>query len=153
LDAMLIRNVDPATEKAILLDFTDEDHSFYFLLIQRNDEHGNIVPMRSIWFDRVDLKISRQVVYAPSSNILSDTRYSNWTDYSGVSFPKTIDINRPTDGYGVVLDVVKMDMNLNLTDQQFSLQQPAGSKLQIIGAPTIPAAAAPPQKTSQKSQR
>ncbi len=135
LDAMLIQPVDPAREKATLLDFTDEDHSFYLLLIYRNDGKGNIVPLRSIWFDRVDLQIVRQVVYSPDSNTLSDTRYSNWTDYAGVSFPKTIDINRPTDGYGVVLDVVKMEINNTLTDQQFTLQQPAGSKLQVIGSP------------------
>lgn len=140
LDAMLIQSVDPAREKATLLDFTDEDHSFYFLLVQRIDANGNIVPMRSIWFDRVDLQIVRQVVYNADSNILSDTRYSNWTDFAGVSFPKTIDINRPTDGYGVVLDVMKMEMNMNLTDQQFTLQQPAGSKLQLIGSPNYTAA-------------
>jgi hypothetical protein len=91
--------------------------------------------LRSIWFDRVDLQIVRQVVYSPDSNTLSDTRYSNWTDFSGVSFPKTIDINRPTDGYGVVLDVVTLKINIALTDQQFTLQQPAGSKLQVIGSP------------------
>jgi hypothetical protein len=150
LDAMLIRPVDPAKEKDTLLDFTDEDHSFYFLLIQRNDERGNIVPLRSIWFDRVDLQIVRQVVYSPDSNILSDTRYSNWTDYGGVPFAKTIDINRPTDGYGVVLDVVKMEMNVPLTDQQFTLAQPPGSKLQVIGSPALPT---PAPTTPLKNQR
>jgi outer membrane lipoprotein-sorting protein len=150
LDSMLIQPLDPAREKATLLDFTDEDHSFYFLLIQRNDEHGNIVPMRSIWFDRVDLQLKRQVVYSSDSNILSDTRYSNWSDYSGVAFPKTIDINRPVDGYGVVLDVVKIEMNLPLTDQQFALQQPAGSKLQVIGSPSfVPATPAGVQKNQK----
>jgi hypothetical protein len=106
--------------------------------------------MRSIWFDRVDLQISRQVVYGTESNILSDTRYSNWTEFAGVPFPKTIDINRPTDGYGVVLDVVKMEMNLQLTDQQFTLQQPAGSKLQVIGKPAgMPAQLATPSKNQR----
>jgi hypothetical protein len=150
LESLLIKPLDPAKEKDTLLDFTDEDHSFYFLLIQRNDEHGNIVPLRSIWFDRVDLQLTRQVVYSPDSNILSDTRYSNWSDFSGVSFPKTIDINRPTDGYGVVLDIVKLELNTPLTDQQFALPQPAGSKLQVIGSPAV----IPPQPAaSQKSQK
>jgi hypothetical protein len=146
LDSMMIRPLDPERETATLLDFTDEDHSFYFLLFQRNDEQGNIVPLRSIWFDRVNLQIARQVVYLPDANLLSDTRYSNWTDFAGVSFPKTIDINRPTDGYGVVLDVVKMEMNVSLTDQQFALQQPPGSKLQLIGSPAnVPAQPATPK--------
>jgi outer membrane lipoprotein-sorting protein len=149
LDAMLILPVDAAREKATLLDFTDEDHSFYMLLVQRNDEHGNIIPLRSIWFDRLDLQIIRQVVYGLDGNTSSDTRYSNWTDYSGVSFPNTIDINRPTDGYGVVLDVVKMEMNTPLSDQQFVLQQPPGSKLQVIGSPTV----IPQPPSAQKSQK
>ena len=150
LDAMLIHPVSAGKEQATLLDDTDEEHSFYFLLVQRNDEKGNIVPLRSIWFDRIDLQIVRQKVYRPDGNTLSDTRYSNWSDFAGVSFPKTIDINRPTDGYGVVLDVVKLEMNLNLTDQQFALQQPAGSKLQVIGSPTN----VPPQPANgQKGQK
>lgn len=135
LEAMVIRPINLAKEKVTLLDFTDEDHSFYFLLVQRSDEKGNIVPLRSIWFNRVDLEIARQVVYAPDANTVSDTRYSDWTDFSGIRFPKTIDINRPIDGYGVVIDIEKMDMNVALTDQQFVLQQPAGSKLQVIGSP------------------
>ena len=150
LESMLIRPLDPATEKATLLDFTDEDHSFYFLLIQRVDDKGNVIPLRSIWFDRLDLQISRQVVYGPDANIVSDTRYSNWTDFSGTNFPKTMDINRPTDGYGVVLDVLKMEMNAPLTDQQFALQQPAGSKLQVIGSPAgVPAGAVAAQKNQK----
>ncbi|HEY3838639.1 MAG TPA: hypothetical protein VGL72_18800 [Bryobacteraceae bacterium] len=137
LDSMLIRPIEKGKEQAILLDDTDEDSSFYILLVERNDDGGNIIPLRSVWFDRTNLQIIRQVVYSPDSNTTSDTRYSNWTDFGGVSFPKTIDINRPTDGYGVVLDVVKMEMNVPLTDQQFVLQQPPGSKLQMIGKPVV----------------
>ena len=142
LDAMLIRPIEKGKEQAILLDDTDEDQSLYIMLIERNDDQGNIVPLRSVWFDRTNLQIIRQVVYSPDANTTSDTRYSNWADFGGVSFPKTIDINRPTDGYGVVLDVVKMEMNVPLTDQQFVLNQPPGSKLQVIGKPTVPQPAA-----------
>lgn len=151
LDAMLIQPVDPARgEMATLLDDTDEEQAFYFLLIQRKDEQGNIVPLRSIYFDRVDLQIVRQKVYGPDGITLSDTRYSNWKDYSGISFPDTIDINRPVDGYGVVLDVVKMEMDPKLTDQQFALAQPPGYKLQVIGSPPIvPPQPAPPQKNQK----
>jgi outer membrane lipoprotein-sorting protein len=131
---MMIRPIDPATEHSMLVDDTDEDHAVYILLVFGNDSKGNAVPLRSIWFDRVDLSITRQEIYAPNSNILSDTRYSDWTIYSGINFPKSIDINRPIDGYGVSLDVVNMKMNVPVTDQQFVLQQPPGTTLQTIGA-------------------
>jgi hypothetical protein len=34
----------------------------------------------------------------------------------------------------VVLDMTEMQMNLNLTSDKFVLNQPEGSKLQVIGA-------------------
>ena len=144
LESLLIRPIDPSREQSVLIDDTDEDHAVYILLVFGNDAGGNAVPLRSIWFDRVDLSITRQETYAPNSNILSDTRYSDWTSYSGVMFPKSIEINRPIDGYGVALDVVDMKMNVPVTDKQFELQQPAGSTLQTIGshanAPATPPA-------------
>jgi hypothetical protein len=70
-----------------------------------------------------------------SASIVSDTRYSKWTAYNGVMFPAHIDINRDEDGYGLVLDVTQMKMNIDLTDPQFVLTQPTGSALQVIGAP------------------
>jgi hypothetical protein len=149
LESLMIRPIDLGKEGAMLIDDTDEDHAVYILLIFGNDAKSNAVPLRSIWFDRLDLSIIRQEVYAPNSNIVSDTRYSDWTDYSGVSFPKSIDINRPIDGYGVALDVVDMKMNVPVTDKQFDLQQPAGSTLQTIGASGSITSPAPPAKNQK----
>ena len=42
-------------------------------------------------------------------------------------FPAHIDINRPVEGYGLVMDVIDMKMNINLTDDKFALNQPEGS--------------------------
>jgi len=50
-------------------------------------------------------------------------------------FPAHIDINRPKDQYGVALEVIDMQMNGNLADDKFNLNQPEGSQLQMIGAP------------------
>ncbi len=89
---------------------------------------------RNVWFDRLDLSIVRQKVLDETGSIISDTRYSKWQQYSGVQFPAHIDINRPKDGYGLVLDLLDMKMNLMLTDDKFAVPQPEGSQLQIIGA-------------------
>jgi len=152
LESMLIRPVNPAKEHTLLFDFSDEDNSFYILMFFGNAANGGTIPLRSVWFDRLDLGIIRQVTYSPNSNTLSDTRYSEWDTFSGVLFPKKIDINRPVDGFGVVLVYVDMKMNTPMTDQQFVLNQPAGTTLQVIGHPAEippqPAASAPP-----KSQR
>jgi hypothetical protein len=117
------------------VDATDEDNAFYILYFLKKAPNGDWLHARGVWFDRIDLSIARQVVYDESGAIVSDTRYSKWTNYSGVMFPAHIDLNRPRDGFGVVLDLIDLQMNLNLTDDKFILNQPEGSQLQVIGAP------------------
>jgi outer membrane lipoprotein-sorting protein len=129
LSSMLIMPVDAATEGTSLIDFIDEDNAFYVLNFVRQGE-----VMRQVWFDRLDLTIVRQMVWnQPSGELVSDTRYSKWTPYSGVMFPAHIDINRPKDEYGVVLDIIEMKMNTDLGDDKFVLNQPEGAQLREIG--------------------
>jgi hypothetical protein len=50
----------------------------------------------------------------------------------------------------VVIDLVKMDINKGVPDDQFVLDQPEGTTLQVIGQPPVTPAApvAPPKKGS-----
>ncbi len=133
--SMLIRPADDATESAALMDQTDEDNALYILLYVRKGA-GGLLPAisRSVWFDRLDLSMVRQMVFDDDGNIVSDTRYSNWQPYNGVLFPAHIDINRPKDAYGVVMDVIDMKMNKTMTDDQFVLKRPDGAQMQVVGA-------------------
>jgi hypothetical protein len=135
LSAMLIKPMDPATEKAVLEDHTDEETALYQLLYLRTAPDGQLVLLRSIWFDRLDLSIVRQQAFDTTGTIISDTHYLKWQNYNGVMFPSHIDINRNLDGYGVTMDVVEMQMNKSLTDAQFVLNQPEGATLRHIGGP------------------
>lgn len=137
LSSMLIRPADPETESIMLEDATDEENALYILHFVRKKSSGEFFLFRNVWFDRVDLSIVRQKVMDEDGLILSDTRYSKWQPYSGVSFPAHIDINRPKDGYGVVIDVTQMQMNKEMNTEQFALPRPEGSQLQTIGAPVI----------------
>jgi hypothetical protein len=136
--SMLIRPADSATEVPVLIDQTDEDNALYILHFLRKSPSGELLPTvsRSVWFDRLDLSIVRQIVFDPDSSIVSDTRYSKWQPYgdSKALFPAHIDLNRPKDGYGVVMDVIDMKMNKAMTDEMFLLTQPDGTQLQRIGA-------------------
>jgi outer membrane lipoprotein-sorting protein len=135
LEALLVKPVAP-TEKAILENFTDEDNAFYILHVVR--ENGQQLDLtRTIWFNRVDLRLARLIILDPMGNILTDARYSQWEMYDGVPFPKHIEIDRPQDEYAVVLDVVKMDINKGVSDDKFVLNQPEGTTLQTVG--TTPA--------------
>jgi outer membrane lipoprotein-sorting protein len=134
LSSMLIRPAEPG-ETASSVDFVDEDNALSVLFFIRKAPNGDPTIVRGVWFDRIDLSIVRQTVYDESGALVSDTRYSKWQPYNGVMFPAHIDINREKDGYGVALDVIDMQTNLNLTDDKFLLNQPEGSQLQVIGAP------------------
>ena len=146
LDALMVKPVDAKDEKVFLENFTDEDNAFYILHVIR-EPNGHVQLDRTIWFNRLDLEMARQIIFDADGNILTDARYSQWKSYDNVAFPKHIEINRPRDEYGVVLDVVKMDINKGVADDKFVLPQPEGSKLQVIGqGPTPPA---PPQGKKQ----
>jgi len=131
LEALMVRPVE-ATDKLLLENFTDEDNAFYILQIVR--ENGSDLQLkRTIWFNRLDLLLARELVFDETGNILTDARYSEWKAYDNVRFPKHVEINRPHDEYGVVMDVVKMDINKGVSDDKFVLDQPEGTKLQVLG--------------------
>src|ERR1017187_5187196 len=127
-------------------------HFLAVLLVAPRPPDGQIVPTRSVWFNRINLHIARQLVFDPAGNILTDARYSDWQNYDGLPFPKTIDITRPQDEYAVVLTVVKMDINRGVADDKFVLEQPEGTQLQVLGqpAPTPPPAPPPVPKGKKK---
>jgi len=131
LEALMVRPVDP-TDKLLIENFTDEDNAYYILQLVRENA-GNLQLARTIWFNRIDLLLSRELVFEASGNILTDARYSQWKTFDNVSFPKHVEINRPFDEYGVVMDVVKMEINKGVSDDKFVLDQPEGSKLQVLG--------------------
>jgi len=132
-DAMLVRPVDPAN-KVMLENFTDEDNAVY-ILHEVNETGGELHLRRDVWFNRLDLHLSRQMVFDETGNILTDARYSQWKTYDNVAFPKHIEVNRPRDEYAVVIDIVKMDINKGLTNYKFLLEQPPGTTLQVLGQP------------------
>jgi hypothetical protein len=138
LEALLVRPIEPESEEIILENFTDEENAVYILIVLRRGGDGRPVLQRQLWFDRLKLQLVRQLIFDPSGDILTDARYSDWQAYDGVPFPKQIEINRPQDEYGVVMTVVKMDINKQVTDDKFVLEQPAGSQLQLLGETTPP---------------
>jgi hypothetical protein len=137
LEALMVRPVDTA-EKTLIENFTDEANAYYILHTVR-EVMGELRLNRTIWFNRLDLRLERQMSFDDSGNMLTDARYSGWKTYDNVPFPQHIEINRPRDEYGVVIDLVKMDINKGVTDDKFVLDQPEGTKLQILGQPPLPA--------------
>ncbi len=142
LNALLVRPVDTAHNKLLMENLTDEDNAHYILQEIRETPDGQLHLQRTIWFNRVNLQLARQLIFDPDGNILSDARYAQWKAYDNVPFPKHIEINRPHDEYGVVIDLVKMDINKGVSDDKFVLEQPEGTTLKIVGQPPV----TPPKK-------
>lgn len=137
-DAMLVRPIDLKNNKVLMENLTDEDGAYYILHEIHERANGQLLLRRTIWFNRLDLLLARQLIFDDDGNIRTDVRYSEWKPWDNVPFPKHIDFNRPHDEIGLVLDVVKMDINKGVSDDKFVLTQPEGTKLQNVGQPIEP---------------
>ncbi len=138
LEALIVRPVDSSSETALIENLTDEDNAVYILHIIRND-NGKLHLARNLWFDRLTLNLMRQEIFDASGDILTDARYADWHTYDRVRFPKRIEINRPQDEYGVVMTVVKMDINKTITDEKFALERPPGVQITVLGETPVAA--------------
>jgi hypothetical protein len=132
LDAIRVRPMDSAVDRVLMENLTDEEY-FYYIVHLVHEEHGRLVQSRSIWFNRLDLRMARQLIYDTAGNILTDARYNEWHAFDNVAFPKHIEIHRPHEEYGATIDIVKMDINKGVSDDKFVLTQPEGTVLKVIG--------------------
>lgn len=133
LEALLVRPVDTVHYKIVMTNMTDEDETFYIIHEIGQKPNGELEMHRTLWFNRLDLLLARQIIFDAAGNILTDCRYSEWKPWDNVPFPKHIDFNRPQDGIGVVIDILKMDINKGVPDDKFVLTQPEGTRLQNVG--------------------
>jgi outer membrane lipoprotein-sorting protein len=133
LDAMLVKPADLATERIHLQDDTDVDHAWYVLQVARKGANDTDLPDRSVWFDRLDLRVIRQRIFDEAGLIVSDTKYDKWQEKNDIFFPMHIDASFKKDGYGTVIDISDVNMNPPLTDEQFRLEKPEGYTLKNLG--------------------
>lgn len=132
LHSLLIAPPDPNTQYTLLEDDTDETKAVYILFIIQK-EGDRLMLVRNVYFNRYTLQISRQKTFDNVGNIRSDTKYAAWKAYNGVSFPSSIDIQRPEDGYEVVLTLIDMKINApEVNADKFTLKQPPGAQVKMI---------------------
>ena len=135
-DALLLRDIG-SDEIAVLengyetvLDAKKHrvDQPDYQMAVIRRGSNGWFLS-RKIEFSRSDLLPHRQQIYDQQGNVVTDARYQNYKDYSGIAFPSTIGIERLREGYDITLSILKLEMNRVLTDEQFALEQPPGAEV------------------------
>jgi outer membrane lipoprotein-sorting protein len=141
-DALLLRAIDPENETAVLEDSTETmtadkgrqyEQPDYVLDIIRGQGNDSWLA-RKIVFSRIDLLPDRQLIYDQTGTLVTDAHYSKYQDFNGVLFPARIEIRRPEEEYDITLTIVKLDMNLPLTDDKFVLEQPPGAQVIRLGA-------------------
>jgi outer membrane lipoprotein-sorting protein len=156
-DALLLKPIDAEKEIAVLEHTTeivkdpkthkDAEQGAYTLLIIDRDGGGAYLS-RKIVFSRTDLLPHEQYIYDRQGRLLTYAHYENFAAKAGIMLPGIISIQRPIEGYGITLSMVKLDVNVPLTDDQFVLTQPAGS--QFINLDTQSSAAAAREQESKE---
>jgi hypothetical protein len=141
LNALLIHEIDPQNELAVLETTTElvqdtktkkqVSEPYYIVDVMHHASDGTWLD-RKVFFSRIDLQPRKQVLYDKAGNPATIATYDNFNVHDGVIFPSIIEIKRPKEEYTIQLGVVKVTFNQPLTDEQFELQQPAGSQLQIL---------------------
>jgi outer membrane lipoprotein-sorting protein len=151
-DALLIRPVDPDNEIAVLENSYEILHDAkqhpilqedYELVVIRKKNEKDAVLSRKIVFSRTDLLPRRQYIYDDQGKLVTDARYAEYKEYEGVKFPSRIEIDRPQEEYDIKMNILKLDINKPLTDEQFTLEQPAGADVAHLGGPQSSAVTGP----------
>ncbi len=137
-DALLLKPIDPDREIVVLENTTevvkdpnthkDAEQDAYAVLVIDKDEFGHFLTRRIV-FSRTDLLPHEQFLYNRQGQLVTYARYENFTEKDGIKLPEMVSIQRPIEGYSLVLNMVKLDVNVPLTDDQFVLTQPPGSQL------------------------
>ena len=129
LDAMLVRGPEPGREQAMLEVVSEVRNSFYIVHILRAKAAGKLSLARKIWFERQELSLVRLQIFDESAEVVSEVRYSNHAEFSGIPYARHITLDRPKDLYGLILSISKMEFNQPLGEEKFSLEQPPGTEL------------------------
>jgi hypothetical protein len=142
LDAMVVRGMAPDDLYTVTADSdTVEDASKKHLLIiqeyvlsvmRRKSGTQELRPLRVIHFHRDDLLPYQQELYDDQGNLETLVTYGRYADYGEHQYPSTVTIKRPLEDYQVVLTVEKVTQNMPLSDDQFQIKIPEGTKIQKL---------------------
>ena len=126
----------PAGAHVLFEQFDVDPNRYYILTLLREAAGGNLEIARKIWFDRVDLGVSRVQLYGAAGRLDSDIVYSDWQPIVAGSapttagnYPRDIRIWRPQDDYKLEIRILKLTVNEEITADRFELDQPPGTEL------------------------
>jgi outer membrane lipoprotein-sorting protein len=134
----------PAAAHVLFEQFDADPNRYYILTLLRDVAGGKIEIARKIWFDRVNLRVSRVQLYGAAGRLDADVAYSDLqpigsptaggaTSATSASYPRDIHIWRPQDDYKLEIRILKLTVNEEITADRFDLTQPPGTELVRLG--------------------
>jgi outer membrane lipoprotein-sorting protein len=141
-DAMFVRGIGPndAFTKTADSDTVEDAAKKHLLIIPkymlsvmrpRPNSH-ELQPLRVIHFHREDLLPYQQDLYDEHNNLETQIIYGRYADFGDNKYPSTVTIKRPMEQYQVILTVEKVTENMPLSDDQFQIKIPEGTKIQNV---------------------
>ena len=133
----------PASAHVLFEQFDADPNRYYILTLLRDLPNGKMEIARKVWFDRVDLRVSRMQLYGSAGRLDSDIAYTDWQPITapstgsapatGGNYPRDIHIWRPQDDYKLEIRILKLTVNEEVTADRFELTQPPGTELVRVG--------------------
>jgi len=141
LDAIAVRGLEANDEFMMINDTetvedTAKKHLFsepeYELSVMRPKVGNEKLPIRVITFHRDDMMPYNQDIYDSEGNLETEVTYSNYADFTAGRYPSRVTINRPKEGIKLVLTVDDVKENIDLSDSQFQVKIPEGTKIRQL---------------------
>jgi outer membrane lipoprotein-sorting protein len=137
-DALLLQSVDSAKDRTFMEEAEEGQKRFYVVDVLGACENGQVYLKRKVWFDRSNLAIARVQLYGAQGTYLEDIHYSFYENFGGVSYPRRIEIVRPTEDYSLSLTIESATFNQEIPEAKFVLQPPATAQVVVLKTPPGP---------------
>ena len=133
-DAILPKtiNIDSPGVRIALEEQWGMEARFYILVFSKDDGAHRSRVIRKAWIERTGLSVARQQEYGEEGKIVSDVQYSNVTQVDGFSFPHTIAMDRPLDGYSLKLEFEDLRINPEMGSDVFVITRPGAENVQLV---------------------
>ncbi|MGB0064063.1 MAG: hypothetical protein WBP85_06410 [Terracidiphilus sp.] len=141
LDAIAVRGLGANDEYMVendteTVEDTAKKHLYiepeYVLSIMRPKSGNEITPIRVITFHRDDMLPYNQDIYDNEGNLETQVTYGNYAQFTAGKFPSRVTIKRPQEGIQLALTVVDVKENIELSDSQFEVKIPEGTKIEQL---------------------
>ena len=127
MSAAHTETVEDAAKKHLYL-----EPEYVLTIMRRESETEHLMPVRQIIFHRDDLRPYEQDLYDDEGTMQTQISYMNYTDFGAGMYPAKVIINRPIEGIQLMLDVVRVQENVELPSGEFDVKVPDGFNVQKL---------------------